>query len=274
MRYRTAALVATVLASAAATLALSAPASAGVKGVALRMTQPAAFVADGPAGTLSVTAATDGKKPGCRKVRWTLVVRVQGLALNQVRVQRLEGDGDFPVDVQASGDTARIVDRQFDTGSLCPDKTDTAAYAIAITGGQGAIAFRSEPHDAAGRLLSTATSQSTVEGADAGTVPPAGTADPSPSSSPSPSAAPSPSESDPAAIVPPENPPTATLPAPAVIPAAVKDHSPSLLGPGLVIGGLLVLLGVGLLLRMRRRSRRDPRGTAGFPPTSFYPTYR
>jgi hypothetical protein len=271
VRYRTAALVATVLAPAAATLALSAPASADVKGVTLKVTQPATFVAGGPAGTLSVTAATDGKKPGCRKVRWTLEVRVQGLQLNQVRVQRLEGDGDFPVDVQASGDTARIVDRRFDTGSLCSDKTDTAAYAIAITGGHGSIAFRSEPHDAAGRLLSTATSQSAVEGTEAVAPPPAGTASPSPS----PSAGPSPSESDAGAIVPAEVPPSAILPAPAVIPAAqVKDRSPSLLGPGLIIGGLLVLLGVGLLFRMRRRSRRDPRGTAGFPPTSFYPTYR
>ncbi len=269
MRYRTAALVATILAPAAATLALSGPASADVKGVTLKMTQPETLVAGGPAGTLSVTAATDGTKPGCRKVRWTLVIRVQGVQLDQVQIQRLEGDGDFPVDVQASGDTARITDRRFDTGSLCSDKTDTAAYAIAVTGGQGSIAFRSEPRDAANRLLSSATSQSTVSRA-AAVAPPAVATGPSPS----PSASPSPSESDAAAIVPAEDPPTATLPAPAVIPAAVKDRSPSLLGPGLVIGGLLVLIGVGLLFRMRRRAKRDPRGTAGFPPTSFYPTYR
>jgi hypothetical protein len=277
VRYRTAALVA-VVASVAATLAPGAPASADVKGgkgVTLSMTQPATFISGGAAGELSVTASsTDQRRPGCRKVRWTLVVQVQGVRLDQVRVKRLEGAGDFPVLVQAAGDTARITDQRFDTGSLCGDKTDTAAYAIAVTGGTGALAFRSEPHDAAGRLLSTATSESTVVRDDAAAPPPpSASAAPSSTAGPSPSAEPSPSESD-DAVAPPAAPPVTTPPATALIPAGVKDHSPSLLGPGLIVGGLLVLFGVGLLLRVRRRSRRDPRGTPGFPPASFHPTYR
>lgn len=264
MRYRIAALVASLLATAAATLAMSPPALAAAKDVQLKLTQPSTFVAGGNPGTFSATASTDGSRPGCRKVRWVLVIRVQGVQLNQVRVTRLEGPGEFPVNVQTAGDTARIVDQQLDTGSLCPSKTATAAYAIAITGsGTGAIAFRSEPRDAAGRLLSTATSESTISKKQAVAPLP-----PSPSASPSPS----PSESD-AAVAPPVDPPPTTAPALAALtPAAgkTKDNSPSLLGPGLIIGGLLVFAGVAILLRLRLRSRGRPRG---LPPTSFYPTY-
>lgn len=265
MRYRIAALVASLLAMAAATLAMSPPASAAARDVRLKLTQPSAFVAGGDPGTFSATASTDGSRQGCRKVRWVLVIRVQGVQLNQVRVTRLEGPGEFPVNVQTAGDTARIVDQQLDTGSLCPSKTATAAYAIAVTGsGTGAIAFRSEPRDAAGRLLATATSESTISKKQAVAPPPP----PSPSAGPSPS----PSESD-AAIAPPVDPPATTPPALAALtPAAgkAKDNSPSLLGPGLIIGGLLVFAGVAILLRLRLRNRGRARG---LPPTSFYPTY-
>ena len=45
--------------------------------------------------------------------------------------------------------------------------------------------------------------------------------------------------------------------------------TPSLLGAGLIVGGILVFLGVGLLLRLRLRNRNPKHG--GQLPTSFYP---
>lgn len=281
MRYRTAAVVAGILASATATLALSSPASAGPKEVRLKVTQPATFVAGGPPGTLTATAFTDGSRPGCRKLRWSLVLRVQGVALNQVRVKRIEGAGDFPVAVQAGGNAARITDRKFDTGSLCADKTNTAQYAIAITGsGTGAIAFEIEPLDAAGRILATTASQSTV---GARPAPPVASPDPSPSRSEAAVAAPAPAGTDTAETTPPAAAALEPTAGPAAGPAAgsvlepaagkAKGNSPSLLGPGLIIGGLLVFVGVGLLLRLQLRNRRNPARERDLPPTSFYPTY-
>jgi hypothetical protein len=271
VRYRTAALVTSLLAAATATLPPSGPASADVPGITLEMTQPGTFVSGGSPGTLRVVASDNGERPGCHRVRWTLVVRAQGVPLSRLRVTRFE-DGPFPVSVQTNGDSARIVDQRFDGGILCRGRTVTATYAIAVTGGEGAVAFRSEPRDAAGRVLSTATSESSiVRKAKKASLPPS----PGPSAPASASArpSPSPSESDDAAVAPPADPPAITPPVAELAPAARKDHSPSLLGPGLIVGGLLVFLGVGLLLRLRMRSRRGGGSRRGLPPTSFHPTY-
>jgi hypothetical protein len=277
VRYRAAALVTTLTATALATLAWSAPASADVAGVQLRMTEPQAFTAGGDPGTVTVVASSTGERPGCRKVRWSLTVRVQGVRLDQVRVRRIEGAAAFPVSVQAGRDSARIVDQRFDPGKLCPGRTVTATYAVAFTGGAGAVAFTSEPRDGAGRLLSTATAQSTVVPgeATASTAPTEPPASPSPSPSASdPDPSPSPSVSDDAGLAPPVDLPATTPPAVAPAAAGHRDNSPSLLVPGLVVGGMLVFLGVGLLMRLRMRSRRAGRGAPGLPPTSFttYPT--
>jgi uncharacterized membrane protein len=53
--------------------------------------------------------------------------------------------------------------------------------------------------------------------------------------------------------------------------ASANARTPSLLGPGLIVGGILVFLGVALLLRMRLRNQRQ-RHLAGLTPTSFYPS--
>ena len=51
---------------------------------------------------------------------------------------------------------------------------------------------------------------------------------------------------------------------------AAKGGTPSLLGPGLIVGAVLVFLGVGLLLRLRIRNR-GLKNQRNLTPTSFYP---
>ena len=46
--------------------------------------------------------------------------RVQGLRLDQLKVDRVEDTGSFPLEIRTEGDTARLTDRQLDPGMLCP----------------------------------------------------------------------------------------------------------------------------------------------------------
>src|SRR4051794_27337819 len=109
VRHRIAALISTVLALATATSALPAPASAAVAGIRITMTQPSTFRAgeDADAGTVTAVVSSSENRSGCRRVRWSLRLRVQGVRLDQVRVNRLEGATAFPVRVQTEGDSAR-----------------------------------------------------------------------------------------------------------------------------------------------------------------------
>ena len=265
MRHRAAALLLSVLAIAAATLLLPAPARAAVEGVEVTITEvPREFKAGADARTVQVVVSTDN--PGrCQKVRWSMVLRVDGVELDQVKVDRIE-EGSFPLRVQADGDTARLTDVRLDPGSLCRGKTVTARYEVAFDddADEGRVTFQAQAFDAGARLLQEASATSRVAGERA---------EPSPSPSASPSESPEPEESD--VAVDDEESADAAPPAAGgdtdvqADLAATEGGVRSLLGPGLVIGALLVFAGVGLLLRLRMRGRdAEPQQV----PTGFYPT--
>src|SRR6185295_17092890 len=96
-----------------AIVALPAPARAVVAGIDVRITGlPAEFAAGADARTVEVVAAVERTRgrERCRKVRWSLRVRVDGPRPDQVRVDRIEEGGSFPVRTRAGGDTATFTD--------------------------------------------------------------------------------------------------------------------------------------------------------------------
>jgi uncharacterized membrane protein len=129
----------------------------------------------------------------------------------------------------------------------------TGRWDIAFAGpDSGAVTFVARALDANGRELATTRTTSQV-------VSPVAAA-PRPSASPSPSPSePEPSAGDasdePVEESAADTPATRESEATALQPAA---GTPSVLGPGLIIGGVLVFLGVALLIRLRSRSRRQP----------------
>ncbi len=265
MRHRAAVLLSSVLATATAVLALPAPAAAVVEGFDVTITEvPDEFEAGADARTVEVVASTDNRG-ACRKVRWSMVLRVDGVDLDQVRVSRIEEDDSFPLRVEAGGDTARLTDVRFDPGSLCRNRTVTARYRVAFDDDapEGRVTFQAQAFDAATRLLQEATASSRVIGEEA-------EEEPSPSPSPSPAESepePEPEESAEAA-------PAGEAAAPpggdlAARRTAAQGAGPSLLGPGLIVGAALVFAGVGLLLRIRMRNRAPKRHAM---PASFRPT--
>lgn len=278
MRLSAAALA--VAGAVACTVALSSPADAAARGVQVSFTEVPGTLATGDAArTVTVVASADAGR--CRKVRWSMLVSVQGIGLDQVSLDRIEDDGAFPVRVESAGDTARITDLALDPGRLCRDRTVTARYRIAVDGDRaGRVSFQAQAFDAAGRLLEAAGGSSRVLGAAA---PPATTRPPSPSPSPSRSAerpSPSPSatvsdepsegtgEPDSAAAIPPPADPGGPL---STDRAATSSGIPSLFGPGVVIGALLVFVGVGVLVRLRTRGGGNRRrtGRRTLPPHLF-----
>lgn len=266
MRHR-AALLSAILAVVAATLVLPGRASAVEPGFDVDITElPATFAAGAGARTVTVVATSEQNR--CQKVRWAMLIEVDGPDLNEVNVARVEEDGDFPVQVANAGNgTARITDAQLDPGQLCRGRTVTARYQIGFDdeAESGRVSFRAQAFNAGGTLLQEASSRSEVKGEE----------EDEPERSPSPEASPSPSES---AAEPEESADEETAePEPsdaeadiAAVPASGNDTgTPSLLGAGLIIGGILVFLGVGLLLRLRMRGRAPK--TGNHLPTGFYP---
>ena len=267
MRHR-AALLCAVLAAAAATLIVPGRAAAVEPGFRVDITElPDTFAAGDDARRVTVVATSEQNR--CLKVRWSLIIEVDGPGLDEVEVARDE-DGDFPVQVQnVAAGTARITDVQLDPGQLCRGRTVTARYQIAFDDDAepGRVTFRAQAFNARRTLLQETSSRSEVRGEQ----------EPEESESPSPEPSPSPSESSPE---PEESPDDEATDEPeaddkdvdvAAVPAAGNDSgTPSLLGAGLIVGGILVFLGVGLLLRLRLRSR-DPKPGPELP-TGFYPT--
>jgi hypothetical protein len=221
--------------------ATAAPAFAA-QGVTVQITElPGTFAAGGAPKTVTVVAS---KRSGdCIKVRWSLVLRVDGVRLDRVRVDRIEDNGSFPVTVQTEGDAARVTDRQLDPGTLCDDRTVTARYNVsftgdAIDGGGGEVTFAPEARSVNGQLLDRTTVTRAVASAQA---------------SPAPS-----EDEDPAANVPTEEPSSAGTAAGGQVDANRTSDGSSVVrvGPiGLGVGAVLVLLGLGLLIKVRRRSR-------------------
>jgi hypothetical protein len=263
MRHRVAALVTTTLALVAATLAWTGPALADTPGFAVSLAQPGTFTVGKSPRALSAVASTD-RALRCHKVRWALLVRAEGVSLDQIRINRIENGQSFPVRTQLDEDGARVVDTQPDPGALCRGRTVSARWEIAFTGpDDGRVSFEARAVDATGRLLASGQAGSRVVTAVA--AKPSATPSKSPSASASPSFSPEPTEAAAA-------PATTTSSAAAAVGLARTGGSTSILGPGLIVGAVLVLLGVALLLRLRSRGRRKPgwNDETQMLPTGFY----
>jgi hypothetical protein len=266
VRHRTA-LFSTILALTTAVIAVGAPASAAVPGFDVKITElPGSFAAGAGPRTVTAVASTEVALR-CQKVRWSLLMQVAGVDLDQVKVDRIEDGGSFPLQVQANGDTARLTDVRLDPGELCRGSTVTARYQVSFAEGAatGRVSFQAEAYDRNERLLQQASAISEVVGSGAAQASPtAQESEPSPSPSAEPSA--DVEETGEAAADETAGPaPSRTDGVIASVPAG-NDDVPSLLGPGLIIGAVLVFLGIALLLRLRLKNR-TPDGPA-MPSTS------
>ncbi|GIJ28734.1 hypothetical protein Vqi01_38960 [Micromonospora qiuiae] len=239
---------------------------------------PDQFTAGGRVETVSAVVSRSDQGD-CIKVRWSMVLGVQGLRLDQVRVDRIEETGSFPTEVRTDGDVARLTDRQLDPGTLCPGRTVTAQYRIAFTGdvGEGRVSLAVEAYDRNLQLLSRQTATRAVVGRG-GVVGREGVARPTtapptvPSTSvPSeePTVDPADEESD---LADDAGYAGGAEETPAVG-AAGNQVSQTGTGIGLteaafLLGGLLLCLGVGLLLRLRQLTR-EPEASDVAPATAW-----
>ncbi|MGI5522580.1 hypothetical protein ACQEUX_16875 [Micromonospora sp. CA-259024] len=239
-------------------LALAAPAQAAFTTELNGL--PARFTAGDQVRTVSAVVSRTDRRGGCVKVRWSMVLSVQGIRLDQVKMDRVEENGDFPLEIQTDGDVARLTDRQLDPGTLCPDRTVTARYRVAFADDvtQGRVTLAAEAYDANLRLLARQTATRSVVGAGG-----------TPTGTPKPTAtAPEPSEPAEEEGTPVEE-PVADQPVDAAPPAAGRPVSQSggfgAVQAAFLLGGLLLSLGVGLLLRLRHLTR-PAAGAADDPP--------
>ncbi|PGH46608.1 hypothetical protein GA0070622_5009 [Micromonospora sediminicola] len=228
---------------------------------------PDEFTAGDRVETLSavVSRSDRGARSECVKVRWSMLLRVDGLRLDQVKVDRVEETGSFPLEIRADGDTARLTDRELDPGVLCPGRTVTARYRVAFAEdvGRGRVSFAAEAYDPQSRLLARRTASRQVVGEAAEPTP-----EPTPTSA-EPTDPPSeePATEDPvteeptdAAVVEPPPPGAAGRPVAATGGFGVVQAA-------FLLGGLLLFLGAGLLLRMRRLLRTADGVEEDLPPS-------
>jgi hypothetical protein len=258
MRHRITALAGAVVTGAVLSVpAWTAPAAADVPGFRVRVTAPDAFTAARAGET--VTAVVTSESRQCRKVRWVLVVRSE-VDPGQMRVTRVEEDGEFDTSTGTDGDTTTIIDEALDPGTLCRGRTVTGRWQISFDGPEGGdVRFEAQAFDDQETLLTTAAATATVRGQRS--------ASPSPEPSETDEedadeeeAGDGGKDGDTGPVIDPVGGDTET--------ALVADET-SLLGPGLIVGGICVFLGVLLLLRLRTRARvaRIEEQTL---PTGFY----
>lgn len=223
------------------------PASAA-QGVTVRISEVSGrFEAGASPAQMTVVATKRGRE--CIKVRWSLVVRVEDMSLDQLTIDRREESGSFPVDFQASGTEGRLTDERLDPGTLCRGRTVTARYTIAFDddASGGRVTLRAEAFDARNESLESDSVTRNVRG----------------DASPSPSPTPTQEEAEEAA----ESTEEAEAPIAGggvggpITPAS--NAGSGLLPVGLAIGGLMVFLGLALLLRARRKLLRAPAGRPG-----------
>ncbi|MGW0213546.1 hypothetical protein ACWDXH_04070 [Micromonospora chokoriensis] len=228
---------------------------------------PARFTAGEQVRTVSAVVSRTDRRGGCVKVRWSMVLSVQGLRLDQVKMDRVEEAGDFPLEIRTEGDVARLTDRQLDPGTLCPGRTVTARYRVAFAedATQGRVTLAAEAYDANARLLARQTATRSVVAAGG-----------APTSKPTPSATP-PKPTDPPSEPAEEEStageePAADYPVDAAPPAAGRPVSQSggfgAVQAAFLLGALLLFLGMGLLLRLRHLTRAsgDEADEADGPP--------
>jgi hypothetical protein len=262
VRHRTA-LLYSILAVAMAVFAVPGPATAAVPGFQVQITElPGQFAVGANPSTVTVVASTDAGRR-CQKVRWSMLMKVNGISLEQVSVDRIEDSGSFPLSVQADGDTARLTDVRLDPGELCPGRTVTARYQVAfareVTDGE--VTLQAEAYDTSERLLQQASAtREVVNGTPV--------AAPTPSEEPEPSPSSSDEDTPDEESTPQEEEPSEDPSAIAAVPTSRTGGDAGLLGAGLIVGAVLMFLGVGLLLHLRLRNRRSDRAAAQPP---FYP---
>jgi hypothetical protein len=217
----------------------AAPAFAA-QGVSVQVDRlPGTFTAGGAAGTM--TAVATKSRGDCIKIRWSLVLRADGLRPDRVRVSRIEDDGPFEVAAQTGDGSVRLTDRRLDPGRLCRDQRVTARYDITVAGGAveagetaARLSLAVEAYSDDGDLLDRTTVTRSVK---AGVVA-------------SPSAGPS------GGPAPPSGSPAAGAGGGLAADPAGARSSAVRVGPiGLAVGAVMVLLGLGLLVRVRRRAR-------------------
>lgn len=208
----------------------------------------------------TVSAVVRRDQGGCVKVRWSMVLRVSGLRLDQVQMDRVEETGSFPLDVRTDGDVARLTDRQLDPGTLCPDRTVTAKYRVAFAEDvtRGRVTLEAEAYDPDLRLLARQSATRTV----------VGPAVASPSESAEASEAPA-DPSEPAVEetgeeVPAEDGVAEVPPAAGAGRPVAQSGGFGAVQAAFLLGGLLLSLGLGLLLRLRHLTRTagDDAGSA------------
>lgn len=252
MRSSGAALLTSAALLALSAVLLPAPARAEVDGVDVDITKvPEEFEAGEDAELVEVVVSTDNEGR-CQKVRWSMVVKVEGVDPDQVKVDRVEEDGSFPTQVRADGDGTRITDQQVDPGALCRGRTVTARYQVSVDDDapSGEVTFGAEAFDVRAQLLERASASSTIVGEAPSPAP----------SSPAPEAEESEEPAESAAAIP----PPADAGGISADRAAGQDSTPSLLLPGLIVGAVLVFLGVGLLLRIKLRNKPKHHPVAGY----------
>jgi hypothetical protein len=248
----------TVACLAGAGLGVTGPARAAAAFATELSGLPDEFTAGDGVETLSaVVSRSDGG--GCVKVRWSMLLQVRGLRLDQVKVDRVEENGSFPLEIRTEGDVARLTDRELDPGLLCPGRTVTARYRVAFAEdvSRGQVSFAAEAYDQNLRLLARRSATREVVGEEAAR--PSPTAD-GPTASPTPEAEPAPAESE----ATPSESAVAELPPPGAAGRPVASSGGfGVVQAAFVLGGLLIFLGAGLLLRMRRLLR--PAGASERP---------
>ncbi|MFF5181261.1 hypothetical protein ACFY2Q_24815 [Micromonospora sp. NPDC000316] len=224
---------------------------------------PDKFTAGDRVRTLSAVVSRTDRRGGCVKVRWSMVLSVQGIRLDQVKMDRVEETGDFPLEIRTDGDVARLTDRQLDPGTLCPGRTVTARYRVAFAEDvtQGRVTLAAEAYDANLRLLARQTATRSVVGVLG-----------APSAKPTPTPTePSAPASEPAEASSPEDEQVVDQPVDAAPPAAGASRPVAQSGgfgvvqAAFLLGALLLSLGLGLLLRLRHLTRAAPDG-ADDPP--------
>ena len=177
-----------------------------------------------------------------------------GLRLDQVKMDRVEETGDFPAGDPGRGGVARLTDRQLDPGTLCPGRTVTATLPGGLRRGRhpGRVTLAAEAYDPNLRLLARQTATRSVVGAGG-----------APTSTPKPTATPpEPTERERAGRGGEHGrrrSRSRSYPADAAPPApTVRSRRPAAFGvvqAAFLLGGLLLFLGVGLLLRLRHLTR-------------------
>jgi hypothetical protein len=251
--WRSTARLGTVLACVLVPAVLVGDPAVAAQGVSVEIVElPDRFIAGARPETVTVVASKQGGD--CQKVRWSMLLRLEGLSIEQLRVDRIEEDGSFPVDVDTDGESARVTDERLDPGTLCRNRTVTARYRLNVANDvqSGKMTVFAEAYDADLRLLERAGATRTIVGA-------AGPADPTASAEPPTQ----PGASGPTAA--PTGQPGATIDDPPADEAADQaatagaDDGGGLPLAWFLIGGLLMFLGLSLLLNVRSRQRlREP----------------